>query len=82
MNPNNLHQMSSLHRHWKIQAKESAKHLQIEAEDRRAYKEETVTSHTVYVLHVETVLKTKQPEAETSLVYDVFIRVIKKESAS
>ena len=34
------------------------------------------------VLHVEIVLKTKQPEAETSLVYDVFIRVIKKESAS
>ena len=30
------------------------------------------------VLHVEIVLKTKQPEAETSLVYDVFIRVIKK----
>ena len=36
----------------------------------------------VYMLHVEIVLKTKQPEAETSLVYDVFIRVIKKESAS
>ena len=32
----------------------------------------------VYLLHVEIVLKTKQPEAETSLVYDVFIRVIKK----
>ena len=30
------------------------------------------------VLHVEIVLKTKQSEAETSLVYDVFIRVIKK----
>ena len=30
------------------------------------------------VLYVEIVLKTKQPEAETSLVYDVFIRVIKK----
>ena len=36
----------------------------------------------VYLLHVEIVLKTKQPEAETSLVYDVFIRVIRKESAS
>ena len=48
MNPNTLHQMSSLHRHWKNQAKGSAKHVQIEAEDRRAYKEETVTSHTVY----------------------------------
>ena len=36
----------------------------------------------VIVLHVEIVLKTKQPEVETSLVYDVFIRVIKKESAS
>ena len=34
------------------------------------------------MLHVEIVLKAKQPEAETSLVYDVFIRVIKKESAS
>ena len=34
------------------------------------------------VLHVEIVLKTRQPEAETSLVYDVFIQVIKKESAS
>ena len=34
------------------------------------------------VLHVEIVLKTKQPQAETSLVYDVFIRVIRKESAS
>ena len=34
------------------------------------------------MLHVEIVLETKQPEAETSLVYDVFIRVIKKESAS
>ena len=34
------------------------------------------------MLHVEIVLKTKQPEAETSLVYDVLIRVIKKESAS
>ena len=33
------------------------------------------------MLHVEIVLKTKQPEAETSLVYDVLIRVIKKESA-
>ena len=30
------------------------------------------------MLHVEIVLKTKQPEAETSLVYEVFIRVIKK----
>ena len=30
------------------------------------------------LLHVEIVLKTKQPEAETSLVYDVFIQVIKK----
>ena len=30
------------------------------------------------MLHVEIVLKTKQPEAETSLVYDVLIRVIKK----
>ena len=30
------------------------------------------------MLHVEIVLRTKQPEAETSLVYDVFIRVIKK----
>ena len=30
------------------------------------------------MLHVEIVLKAKQPEAETSLVYDVFIRVIKK----
>ena len=30
------------------------------------------------MLHVEIVLKTKQLEAETSLVYDVFIRVIKK----
>ena len=30
------------------------------------------------MLRVEIVLKTKQPEAETSLVYDVFIRVIKK----
>ena len=36
----------------------------------------------VHLLHVEIVLKTKQPEAETSLVYDVFIRVIRKESAS
>ena len=34
------------------------------------------------MLHVEIALKTKQPEAETSLVYDVLIRVIKKESAS
>ena len=34
------------------------------------------------MLHVEIVLKAKQPEAETSLVYDVFIRVIKKESVS
>ena len=32
----------------------------------------------VYLLHVEIVLKTKQPEAEKSIVYDVFIRVIKK----
>ena len=31
------------------------------------------------MLHVEIALKTKQPEAETSLVYDVLIRVIKKE---
>ena len=30
------------------------------------------------MLHIEIVLNTKQPEAETSLVYDVFIRVIKK----
>ena len=30
------------------------------------------------MLHAEIVLKAKQPEAETSLVYDVFIRVIKK----
>ena len=30
------------------------------------------------MLRVEIVLKTKQPEEETSLVYDVFIRVIKK----
>ena len=30
------------------------------------------------MLQVEIVLKAKQPEAETSLVYDVFIRVIKK----
>ena len=30
------------------------------------------------MLHVEIVLKTKQPEAETSLVCDIFIRVIKK----
>ena len=30
------------------------------------------------MLHVEIVLKTKQLEAETSLVYDVFIWVIKK----
>ena len=37
---------------------------------------------TLRLLHVEIVLKTKQPEAETSLVYDVLIRVIKKESAS
>ena len=34
------------------------------------------------MLNVEIVLKTKQPEAETSLVYDVLIRVMKKESAS
>ena len=34
------------------------------------------------LLHVEIVLKAKQPEAEMSLVYDIFIRVIKKESAS
>ena len=34
------------------------------------------------MLRVEIVPKTKQPEAETSLVYDVLIRVIKKESAS
>ena len=33
------------------------------------------------VLQIEIVPK-KQPEAETSLVYDVLIRVIKKESAS
>ena len=33
------------------------------------------------MLHVEIVLKTKQPEAEMSLVYDVLIRVIEKESA-
>ena len=32
------------------------------------------------MLHVEIVLKTKQPEAETSLVYDVFIQVIKSAS--
>ena len=31
------------------------------------------------MLHVEIVLKTKQLEAKTSLVYDVFIRVIKRE---
>ena len=31
------------------------------------------------MLHVEIVLKAKQPEAETSLVYDVFIRVIRNE---
>ena len=36
----------------------------------------------VVMLHVDIVLKTKQPEAETSLVYDVFIGVIRKESAS
>ena len=30
------------------------------------------------MLHVEIALKTKQPEAETSLAYDVFMRVIKK----
>ena len=30
------------------------------------------------MLHVEIVLKTKQPEAESSLVYDVLIRIIKK----
>ena len=34
------------------------------------------------MLHVEIVLKAKQPEAETNVVYDVLIRVIKKESAS
>ena len=34
------------------------------------------------MLHVEIVLKTKQPEAETSLVYDVFLRVIRIERAS
>ena len=34
------------------------------------------------MLHVEIVLKAKQPEAETSLVYDILIQVIKKESAS
>ena len=34
----------------------------------------------VLMLHVEIVLKAKQPEAETSLVYDVFIRGIRKES--
>ena len=33
------------------------------------------------MLHVEIVLKAKKPEAETSLVYDVFIRVIKKKRA-
>ena len=32
------------------------------------------------MLHIEIVLKAKQPEAETSLVYDVFIRVIRKAS--
>ena len=42
-------------------------------------KEEPRTStSSVTMLHVEIVLKTKQPEAETSLVYDVFIRVMKK----
>ena len=30
------------------------------------------------MLHVEIVLKTKQPEAESGLVYDVLIRIIKK----
>ena len=30
------------------------------------------------MLHVEIVLKAKRPEAETSLVYDVFLWVIKK----
>ena len=39
------------HRHWKNQAKDSAKHLQIEAEDRRAYKEETVTSQRLLRKH-------------------------------
>ena len=34
------------------------------------------------MLYVEIVLKTKQSEAETNLVYDVLVRVIKKESAS
>ena len=36
----------------------------------------------VCLLHVEIALKTKQLEAETTLVYDVLIRAIKKESAS
>ena len=38
----------------------------------------TTVQNEVQLLHVEIVLKTKQQEAETSLVYDVFIRVIKK----
>ena len=42
----------------------------------------TEKHHLVPSLHVEIVLKTKQPEAETSVVYDVLTRVIKKESAS
>ena len=46
------------------------------------YKFRLKSTFVLLVLHVEIVLKTKQPEAETSLVYDVFIRVIKKESAS
>ena len=43
---------------------------------------DNVYQTSLQLLHVEIVLKTKQPEPETSLVYDVFIRVIKKESAS
>ena len=43
--------MSSLHRYWKNQARGSAKHLQIEAEDRQAYKEETVTSQRLLRKH-------------------------------
>ena len=43
--------MSSLHRHWKNQARGSAKHLQIQAEDRQAYKEETVTSQRLLRKH-------------------------------
>ena len=37
-----------------------------------------VVTSFIQMLHVEIVLKTKQPEAETSLVNDVLIRVIKK----